>query len=95
MTDSMEYPPQGTSQNKQRLQEFLEQKDVSLDTVTVSYMPKFQELHGEIDYDNPKTVSFDDLPNDIQQCTVLVDGEIQWEVEIGSTELTANPPNTN
>ncbi len=89
MTDSMEYPPQGTSQNKQRLQEFLEQKDVSLDTVKVSYMPNFPEHHGEIDYDNPKTVSLDDLPDDIQKCTVLVDGKVRWEVDIGSTELTA------
>ena len=66
MTYSIEYPPQGTAQNKQRLREFLEQKNVSLDTVKVSYMPHFPEFHGKIDYDNPKTVSFDDLPNDIQ-----------------------------
>ena len=92
MTYSMEYAPQGVSQNKKRLQEFLEEKDVPLDTVKVSYMPNFSDYHGKIDYDNPKTVSFDDLPNDIQQCTLLVDGEIRWEVEIGSTELTYHMP---
>jgi len=94
MTYSMEYPPQGTSQNKKRLGEFLEQKDISLDRVKVSYMPNFSDYHGKIDYDNPKTVSFDDLPNDIQQCTVLVDGEIRWEVEIGSSKLTATGPSS-
>ena len=93
MTYSMEYPPQGTSQNKQRLREFLDQKDISLDTVKVQYMPHFPQHHGEIDY-GPKIVSFDDLPNDIQQCTVLVDGEVRLEVAIGSTELTAQPPKT-
>ena len=92
MTDSMEYPPQGVSQNKKRLQEFLERENVSLDTVTVSYMPKASRYYGKIDYDTPKTVSFDDLPNDIQECKVLIDSEIKWEVEIGSTELTAEPP---
>jgi hypothetical protein len=89
MTYSMEYEPQGVSQNKKRLQDFLEQKGVSLDTVTVSFMPKFPHYDGKIDYDNPKTVSLDYLPDDVQQCTVLVDGEIRWEVAIGSTELTA------
>ena len=89
MTYSMEYEPQGVSQNKKRLQEFLEEKDVSLETVTVTYMPKFSQPHGDIDYENPKTVSLDYLPDDIQKCTVLVDGEIKWEVDIGSTELTA------
>ena len=96
MTYSMEYPPQGTSQNKKRLGEFLEQKDISLDRVKVSYMPNFPQYHGgETDNDNPKTVSFDDLPNDIQECKVLIDSEIKWEVEIGSTELTAEPPTKN
>ena len=89
MTYSMEYPPQGDSQNKKRLQEFLEQQDVSLDTVTVSYMPKFPHYAGKIDYNNPKTVSFDYLPSDIKQCTLLVEGKIKWEVEIGSSKLTA------
>ena len=95
MTDSIEYSPQGTSQNKQRLQEFLEQKDISLDRVKVSYWPNFPRYHGGKTDNNPKSVSFDDLLDDIQQCTVLVDDEIRWEVEIGSTKLTPNPPNTN
>jgi len=89
MTYSMEYSPQGVSQNKKRLQEFLEDKGVSLDTVTVTYMPNFSQYHGDIDHENPKTVSLDYLPEDIQQCTVLVDGEIRWEIEIGSSKLTA------
>lgn len=86
---SMEYEPQGVSQNKKRLQEFLEQENVPLDTVTVPYMPKFPHYDGKIDYENPKTVSLDYLPDDIQKCTVLVDGEIRWEVEVGSSKLTA------
>ncbi len=86
---SMEYEPQGVSQNKKRLQEFLEQENVPLDTVTVTYMPKFPHYDGKIDYENPKTVSLDYLPDDIQKCTVLVDGEIRWEVEVGSSKLTA------
>jgi len=92
MTDSMEYPAQGVSQNKKRLQEFLEREDVSLDTVKVSYRAKFSEYHDDIDYENPKTVSFDYLPADIQKCTVLVDGEMKWEVEIGSRKLTPTLP---
>ena len=91
MTYSMKYPPQGTSQNKQRLREFLEQKEISLDAVKVQYMPHFPQHHGELDY-GPKIVSFDDLPNDIRRCTVLVDGELTWGVEIGTSELTAHPP---
>ena len=90
MAESMKYPPQGTSKNKQRLQEFLEKKKgIALDTVTVTYMPNFSQHHGDIDYNNPKTVSLDDLPDDIQECTVLVEGQIRWEVKIGSSELTA------
>ena len=85
----MKYPSQGASQNKKRLQDFLEKKSVSLDAVTVRFMPKFPQYGGKIDYDNPKTVSLDDLPDDIQHCTVLVDGKVRWEVEIGSSELTA------
>ena len=69
MTYSMEYEPQGVSQNKKRLQEFLEEKGVPLDTVTVTYMPKFSQHQGKIDYENPKTVSLDYLPDDIQKCT--------------------------
>ena len=94
MTDSMEYPAQGVSQNKKRLQEFLERENVSLDAIKVQYMPHFPQHHGELDY-GPKIVSFNDLPSDIKECKVLVDGVIQWEVEIGLTKLTANPPNTN
>ncbi len=94
MTNSMKYPPQGTSQNKHRLREFLERENVSLDAIKVQYMPHFPQHHGELDY-GPKIVSFNDLPSDIKECKVLVDGVIQWEVEIGSTELTANPLNTN
>ncbi len=93
MTYSMKYSPQGTSQNKKRLREFLEQKDVSLDTVTVSYMQKFPQYHGNIEY-GPEIVPFEDLPADIQECTVLVDGEIRWEVEIGSSKLTATGPSS-
>jgi len=48
-----------------------------------SYPEALSQYGGKIDYDNPKTVSLDDLPDDIQKCTVLVDGEMRWEVEIG------------
>ena len=87
MTLSKTYPPQGTSQNKQRLQEFLEEQNIPLESVTVEYMPHFRQLLGEVDYNNPKSVSFEELPDDIERCVVLVDGE-RWNVEIGSTELT-------
>jgi len=93
MTYSMEYSPQSTSQNKQRLQDFLEQQELSLETITVSYMPKFPQYHGKIEY-GPEIVPFEDLPAEIQECTVLVDGEIRWEVEIGSSKLTATGPSS-
>ncbi len=66
MTLSKTYPPQGTSQNKERLQEVLEEQNIPLESVTVEYMPRFQQLLGAIDYNTPKSVSFEELPGAFQ-----------------------------